>query len=247
MSYILDALKQSETQRKQDTATAPPPAQVVATRRRSSPRRGRLPLAAALVMTIGVLGWWYLAPDARQPAALESSVANSRQSMQQDAGTPGNPDGALPAPAPANVAEMVVAAIGRDDLKGVRIQLQEPAPAVARTQPPVRSDTAAGNRIDQNPAGAPAPGSEENADNGGDAFAGVPFRRQLPVDVQRSLPELTFSVHIYSKDPASRRVKVGERMLREGQRITPQLRLEAIIPRGVILTYEDYRFRMSTL
>jgi general secretion pathway protein B len=75
----------------------------------------------------------------------------------------------------------------------------------------------------------------------------VPYRRQLPVDVQRSLPELAFSVHIYSKDPASRRVKIGERMMREGQSITAQVRLEEIIPKGVILSYEDYRFRMSAL
>ena len=65
--------------------------------------------------------------------------------------------------------------------------------------------------------------------------------------VQRSLPELKFSVHIYSEDPASRRVKIGERMMREGQRITPQVRLEEIIPKGVILSYQEYRFRMNAL
>jgi general secretion pathway protein B len=80
-----------------------------------------------------------------------------------------------------------------------------------------------------------------------DPYAGVPYRRQLPVDVQRSLPELTFSVHIYAKDPASRRVKIGERMMSEGQRITPQVRLEEIIPKGVILSYQEHRFRMSAL
>ncbi|MFC6669209.1 general secretion pathway protein GspB [Marinobacterium aestuariivivens] len=75
----------------------------------------------------------------------------------------------------------------------------------------------------------------------------MPYWRQLPVDVQRSLPELKFSVHIYSEDPASRRVKIGERMMREGQRITPQVRLEEIIPKGVILSYQEYRFRMNAL
>ncbi|UTW12199.1 general secretion pathway protein GspB [Marinobacterium rhizophilum] len=253
MSYILEALKQSEGRRKEDAPPDPSPAAPAFATRRSRRRSGRWPLAVALMGAIVLLGWLVL-DRTDSPAATTAIAANDSGTDQGVAPADGAPSavdapGEAPVAPSVGVAEMIVEAIGNDELKGVRIQLE--APTAPRTQPvqqgaeqaavPTRSpenDSAAdrAHRVEQ-----PQPEART------DAHAGLPFRRQLPVDVQRSLPELVFSVHIYSADPASRRVKIGERMMREGQRITPQLRLEEIIPKGVILSYEDYRFRMNAL
>lgn len=251
MSYILDALKQSEGRRKQEAPTDPSPAPAFAARR-ATRRPGRLPLAVVLLVSLAVLGWWGLDSTARAPLTAVPSVkpqggaAVEGQNTRVSDGVTEFP-GAGSGVVPSEVAEGIVAAIGNDALKGVRIQLDDPPP-VRTVAPPVRSsadndrqvDTS--RRADQNSAAA-TDRSEANRD----PYAGVPYLRQLPVDVQRSLPDLTFSVHIYSKDPASRRVKIGERMMIEGQRITPQVRLEEIIPKGVILSYQEHRFRMSAL
>nr|WP_067286010.1 general secretion pathway protein GspB [Marinobacterium profundum] len=260
MSYILDALKQSEGQRKQDAPSEAQSAQAFAVRKPPPRNSGRLPLAVALVVGVAVLGWWTLdrTDSARVGAASKAAATPVRSAAlvgTQDSGGTGATQAAPAAEMPTGVAEMIVAAIGNDDLKGVRIQLQEPAPVVSPrpSTEAVRFDAvrldvdrepAYTNRTGQNQSGV---GVGENKQSTIDPYAGMPYRRQLPVDVQRSLPEIAFSVHIYSKDPASRRVKIGERMMREGQNITPQLRLEEIIPKGVILSYEDYRFRMSAL
>ncbi|MCP8687231.1 general secretion pathway protein GspB [Marinobacterium sedimentorum] len=248
MSYILDALKQSEGQRKQDAPPQAQPALAFATRKVKPRRSGRLPLAIVLLVGVAVLGWWTLDRGDSAVGTVASPVAMTPVPAE----TPGVSGGAASTKAApemhTGVAEMIVAAIGNDDLKGVRIQLQEPAAAVSpRSRSGTARPDAARESADTGRAAQSQPGASASMQNDVDPYAAVPYRRQLPVDVQRSLPELAFSVHIYSKDPASRRVKIGERMMREGQSITAQVRLEEIIPKGVILSYEDYRFRMSAL
>lgn len=245
MSYILDALKQSEGQRKQDAPPQAQPAPAFTARRNPPQRSGRLPLAMLLVAGVAVLGWWTLD---RTGSSAVSAVATTSAPAETPGTTPGTGSTQAAPEARTGVAEMIVAAIGNDNLKGVRIQLQEPAPVVSpRPRADAARPDAARGSADTSRAAQSQPGASASMQNDVDPFAGVPYRRQLPVDVQRSLPELAFSVHIYSKDPASRRVKVGERMMREGQNITAEVRLEEIIPKGVILRYEDYRFRMSAL
>jgi len=79
-----------------------------------------------------------------------------------------------------------------------------------------------------------------------DPYAQIPYLRQLPAELQRSLPELRFSVHIYSESRAGRLVKLGDRMMREGQRLTPELSIEAIVPRGVVMRYREQLFKVPT-
>ncbi len=242
MSYILEALKQSEKERKQEPTTEPQPIPVVVARQAPARRRGRLPGAVVVAVALGILVWWqWKAGLPSEPVVAQvAATPASQPAAPKAAGTVANGRPAA-----------MVSSLGTDDLKGIRIQVEAPVPVRARSAAPsgtVRTDTAASARSDE-PSQALAPQQDAKNDSGAatTAHADVPYWRQLPVDVQRRLPELRFSVHIYSKDPAARRVKVGEQMMREGQRISPQLRLEEIIPRGVILTYEDYRFRMNVL
>lgn len=75
-----------------------------------------------------------------------------------------------------------------------------------------------------------------------DPYAGIPHQKQLPVQVQRALPDLSFTVHIYSPKPASRMVKINGMRLREGDQISSALKLKEITKDGVILSYNNRPF-----
>lgn len=75
-----------------------------------------------------------------------------------------------------------------------------------------------------------------------DPYAGIPHQKQLPSTFQKALPDLTFSVHIFSSKPASRMVKINGQRLREGDPIAAGLTLKQITQDGVILSYKNRQF-----
>jgi general secretion pathway protein B len=68
--------------------------------------------------------------------------------------------------------------------------------------------------------------------------------QELPDSIRQKLPDFSFSVFLYSDEPASRTVRVNGIMMKEGQYVTAGLKLEEIIPDGVIFSYMNYRFRV---
>lgn len=67
----------------------------------------------------------------------------------------------------------------------------------------------------------------------------------LPADLERELPGIRIALHGYSPQPKDRLVMINDRMLHQGDALTPELRLEEITPEGVVLTYKGYRFSRS--
>lgn len=71
----------------------------------------------------------------------------------------------------------------------------------------------------------------------------VVAQRDLPLLIQRALPEMRISMHAYSAQPQSRLVRINDKLLHEGDNAAAGVRLEQITPEGMILSYRDYRFR----
>lgn len=69
--------------------------------------------------------------------------------------------------------------------------------------------------------------------------------KSLPASVKEDLPDINISVFVYSDDPSSRVVKINGQTVREGQELTDGLKVEKIVPEGIIFIYEDYRFRVG--
>lgn len=65
---------------------------------------------------------------------------------------------------------------------------------------------------------------------------------QLPQAVRKDLPNLSFSMFVYSENPAKRLVSYNGRVIREGQEIAPGLKLERITRNGVVLNFRGHRF-----
>ena len=65
---------------------------------------------------------------------------------------------------------------------------------------------------------------------------------ELPASVRKEIPEMTVSVHAYSRAPKDRLVGVNDKLLREGDALSPGLVLERITPDGMIFSYNGTRF-----
>jgi len=75
----------------------------------------------------------------------------------------------------------------------------------------------------------------------------LPTAAELPVAIQRGLPGIRISAHIYSDKPASRMVIINDKTVREGETVAGGLSLEEITRGGVIFQFQGRRFRMSKL
>ncbi len=70
---------------------------------------------------------------------------------------------------------------------------------------------------------------------------------ELPPAIKSALPEFKVSGHAYSSEPHTRVVRVNEKILQEGQQLSPGLKVEEIVPGGIIFTYQGYRFRIGVV
>jgi len=69
---------------------------------------------------------------------------------------------------------------------------------------------------------------------------------ELPPSVRDSLRKFfTITAYMYSSTPSERVVRINDQMMREGQEIEPGIRVEEIVPDGVILSYMKFRFFVS--
>jgi general secretion pathway protein B len=67
----------------------------------------------------------------------------------------------------------------------------------------------------------------------------------LSADIKGALPSLKVSAHVYSPNPAARLVRVNEMLLQEGQDLPEGLKVEEILPNGVIFRFQGTRFRIG--
>ncbi|MFZ3136675.1 MAG: general secretion pathway protein GspB [Thermodesulfovibrionales bacterium] len=68
---------------------------------------------------------------------------------------------------------------------------------------------------------------------------------ELPQSIQQKLPDFAISTFLYSGDPSSRSVRINGQMIREGQYLSAGLKLEEIIQNGMIFSYQNYRFQVG--
>jgi general secretion pathway protein B len=67
---------------------------------------------------------------------------------------------------------------------------------------------------------------------------------QLPEKVRKELPDITINGHIYSDIKAARIATINGYVTREGDKVSSGLILEEITTAGVIFSFKEYRFRM---
>lgn len=235
MSYILDALRKSETERRQ--GKVPDLGHQVQLIHRPKKRKASpvVWLALALVVNAGVLAvlFW---PQGSKVVAVATSEQPSDVVGEK---TP-----------PADVEKQSVQVEVSESVPEAEAEAEpEPSPVKAQADEPLaESGSVASNESPRERPTIIVPEAEASRDNSvlrAPAPAGrVPHLVELPLSFQKSVPDLTFNSHIYASDPFASRVMINSNYLRRGDSFSG-LRVESITQDGVVLSKQGQRFRVG--
>ncbi|MCL7944505.1 general secretion pathway protein GspB [Marinobacter sp. ATCH36] len=228
MSYILDALRKSETERRQ--GRVPDLGQQV--QMIHKPKKRSIPLlvwvALALVLNAAIIVWVFWPGSSVEPVA---SLAETNPDVPEPEPVT---TGAEPAPgsSPATTSDTLANAI------------EIPVPRV--TEPAVEeADRERPTVIVPTPRKPSAVNPSSAAD--GDATAErTPHLVELPLSFQKRVPDLIFNSHIYASEPSSRRVMINDNYLRPGESFSG-ITVERITEEGVELSMDGRRFRVGVV
>lgn len=236
MSYILEALKQSEHARQQGKAPAlnslPP---LLAPPRETAGRRppAYLLLALGLALIGAGLGWWRPWQNAAAGALVQAPPAE----------TPA-PRSAPPAPVAQTPAAVAASPAPAAERPGPAVASQPPPPSAAPEAPLIRLDPPT---TPDSPAPALAAAPETIHPAAAPALPTPPARvlgfHELPAELRQSLPRLSLSGFSYAEEPQLRMAVINERILHQGDQAGPGIVLERIASDGVVLNYRGFRFR----
>jgi len=247
MSFILDALKKSETDRQRQSSPALFEVKVAAPRRRFPP--WAIGLGVLLGVNVLVLAWVLL----RQPQTAGEAAppaANAAPATGGNAVVNSAPPGMVTVPATVTIPTTVNIPIGSAPSITMGTNNPEPGvvapsstpplaeePLLSRQEPSVPPDYDA---RDYAPAVTPAQANTAAAQRAGS----IPSRDEVLAQGTQ-LPELRLDLHVYAVDPAQRFVFINMRKLREGEMLPDGVRVEHITTTGAQLSYRGTRFSLE--
>ena len=221
MSFILDALKKSESERQRQAGPALLEMRII------PPPRGlpawAIVVGAMLVVCVGVLGWLALrshpapAPQPR-PAAVQAPSSTVPGEVPQSAAIEPSREALAAPPMPARLPS-VSSANGAD--AGDAIEANPPE----------------GNAADNEPAVTPQSASQ--------ADAGSAAKIRNYAEVSGTVPELRLDLHVYSANPADRYAFINMHRVREGDTTPEGAHVQQITRDGVVLDYNGSEFLLG--
>lgn len=219
MSFILDALRKSESDRQQQDAIE---TAFVATQTTSSSNTKWFWLVAALVL-VNAAALLYLFLN-RQPSSTEHAESISET---------------ITVPVETPVVEAPVR-----ELPTVTENAVESSPTVTMEseieQLPVESEAMTEPTIEAPPEVTSAPPIEPSTNT----IAYQTFT-EVRASGQVQLPELRLDMHVYSGAPAERFVFINMSKQREGSTLDEGPRVVEIVPDGVVLEHDSVRFLLT--
>lgn len=220
MSYILDALKKAESERRlgsipdlhaQPALPAPPDGKPAVWRR-------LLMVTVLATLSIILVSFAWLRPwQAVSPAAVTApSPVQPRPKAVQAEPTPAV---AAPTPPPS----MPEHPLPRRTTPHEKAAEPKNEPRLAKKSAPSRTVPAA------------VPSSQPR----------VATLQELPEHIQREIPRVTINGYIYSSVPSERSVLINKKLLHEGDEVGPGLVLEKMMPKEAVFNYNGYRYRLA--
>lgn len=223
MSYILEALRRAEAQRQRGAVPglhAQPASAALAdpalARQAGARRSWRLAWVLAAVLLLAAGARWWLGPSG--PSGLEPTVGPAQPFAVAPVARIAAPavEPALAVPLAVPVAPALAASV---------------VAANAAALPP-RVASSAGLPLLAAPATAPASAPR------------LPTLAELPETVRRELPVFTLGGSVYAEQASQRMVIINGQVLREGDRLAPELLLQQIRLKSVLLDYRGQRFEL---
>jgi general secretion pathway protein B len=237
MSFILDALKKAERERRLGPRPAFEPV-------RAEPPRARLRawpwpqvLGGGLVVLLagaGTLTLWRSGPSEVERPVQAPAVTAEREVQ---AAAVAAPPATIPLPAPPAVTPRIEdlsapkKAAAAPPAPRPRTPVTRPGPAVASAPPrearPVPVETARPSPGDTRPSEGTVPKAGPTGPGPGEP-----------------IPRMKLEVHVYSASPAARMVFINGRKYVEGEKIDGKYLLERITEDGATLAYQGQRLRL---
>ena len=252
MSFILDALKKSETDRQRQSSPALFEVKV------AQPRR-RFPLwAIGLGVLLGVnmlvLGWVLLrdpgagstgVTETASPAAANNATAPASNGVVNTA-----PPGMVTVPATVTIPTTVNIPINSAPSVTMGAGTPEPGVVAPSSTPPLAEEPLLSSREPSVPPDydsrdyAPAVSVTQANRAAAQRAGSIPSRDEV-IAQGTQLPDLRLDLHVYAVDPAQRFVFINMRKLREGEMLPDGVRVEEITPAGAQLSYRGTRFTVD--
>ena len=234
MSYILEALRKSDQQRKlgaapkfhnADFAAAEPPV-----------RPAWLYAVAGLAFAViaFVLGWlrpWQSEPKTEPAAAQARAPDRAVAPVPESRASEPAPSAGAPPAVPRTAVAPTVSRQSPVDANTL---------AEARSSKPVSRDNRRSVNKQKESASEPPSGEAPKAPAQAEK---VQSYSELPAAVRQELPPISVSVHAYSRTPKDRLVGINDKLLHEGDTVANNLVLERITPEGMVFNYKGTRFQ----
>ena len=221
MSFILDALKKSESDRQRHSGPALFEVKV-------APPRSALPLwavaVAALLVVNLAIGMWTLWRHPAAPGPDSGTAAASRAAQAPTAAA-----ASTPARAPPPLSRTLPAA-------------SPPGAAPALPPAPGAASGAADNPDDYAPAAEPAAAPLLGNRVRRATADGVPLYQDAAAAAGASIPQLRLDLHAFAQRPQDRFVMINMHKLREGDSLPEGVHVDSITPEGAVLSYRGARF-----
>ncbi|MHB1539941.1 MAG: general secretion pathway protein GspB [Steroidobacteraceae bacterium] len=248
MSFILDALKKSESARQRQDGPGLFEVKIV------PPRRGlpawALIIGALLLINVVVLTWLMLRHPAPSPApaAARAAVAPNPAPVMPTRALPQS--GAGPASwtaTPPTSTAAAEAALTRTSGEPSLATAEPPAPFSAGGHSVATAPTGgvalpeAPNPADLAPAIQP-PASGGSAGLAAGAQGPLPLYAEIAAQPGSDLPRLHLDLHVYDPDPSKRYVMINMHILHTGDSLPDGVTVVAIRPDGVALSYRGREF-----
>lgn len=227
MSYILDALRKSQQLR--HPGSAPGPRGAVHNISLSLPGSGWW-LVAGLILLLGILAavliFWRSTVGNIPPAPAVPPAASLPATKPEPVVAEKTPP---PVENPATNTS-VVRDLAEEAKVPVRIAPKQPSVVRAPRK------TAVSRRRTLEPNNAPAVPLVSDD---------TPMLEQMSAEFQRTLPPMTVTIHVYAQSESQRILFINNREYHQGDQIEGGIRVEEIVPDGVVLSYQGQRFKLS--
>ena len=246
MSFILDALKKSESDRQRQSGPALFEVRV-------APPRTRLPtwaiaIALLLVLNLGVVLWMLLrhqghaATDTVSTAAAAGAASTAPPASVPTTSAPMAAGSAPPVPV-VPVSSVGTGAAAPPASTGAPSGPPAASAATAPSAPSATPGAEPGNAEDYAPAqdpSTPAPALGSHVRRGTDS--GIPLYQDLTSTPGTQLPQLRLDLHVFAAHPQERFVMVNMHKLREGDTLPEGVRVDSITPEGAVMSYNGTKF-----
>ena len=224
MSYILDALRKSESERHQ--GRVPDLGQQVQLihkpKRKSSALVVWVSVGLLLNAVVLAVVFW-----PRQPSPVPAPEPDESAPTQigEPAETAAVEDG------PRETSVMTVAS--EPESKPISETNSEPKP-IAQERPTIIVPTRSSQQSPRNSSQAAA------------SQGPVPHLVEMSLEFQRTIPDMIFNSHIYASEPSSRRVMINNNYLKAGDSFSG-IRVQRITEEGVVLSKNNQSFRVGSM